>query len=231
MEHRLSAGCASLDGLLSGGFGPGKVSLIYGEASTGKTTLALMTLSSYLKSTPNGRAFYVDADRKLSTSRMMQILGDNAELLRRLLVWRPSSFSEQTELIERLMFFPSISSAQVIIDSITGLYRLEAGDSERTFKANKDLNRQLGFLSEIANSYKAFVLLTGQVHGIPDSEAPQAEMVAERLLRYWSDVVLRLEVTPRAGIRQAILEKPKSDNNICRFMLSDRGVEEAGSDW
>jgi len=231
LERRLSAGCTSLDGLLGGGFGLGKVSLIYGEASTGKTTLALMVTARYLRSAPNGRAFYVDADRKLSTNRMTQILGDESDLLERLLVWRPDSFSEQTEIIERLTSFPSINSAHIVVDSITSLYRFEAGDAEKTFKANKSLNRQLGFLSEIAKASRSYVLLTGQVHGVPESETPQAEMVAQRLLRYWSDVILRLEMTPRAGIRQAVLEKPKTSDNICRFMLSDRGIEEAGSEW
>jgi len=38
---RIPTGCPPIDELLGGGFRFGEVSLVYGEASTGKTTLAL----------------------------------------------------------------------------------------------------------------------------------------------------------------------------------------------
>jgi len=231
MERRLSTGCGSLDEILSSGFRFGKVSLIYGEASTGKTTLALSSVIRLLRGDLNQKAFYIDADNSLSSNRLMQIAGGDGGPLERLLIWRPRSFSEQTEIIERLPMHLSHEATPVVVDSITGLYRLDAGDPTRTFSVNKALNRQLGFLSETAKTREAAVLLIGQVHSVLGSETPQVEPVAQRLLRYWSDTVLRLEIAKMAGVREAVLEKPEEANKACRFRLSDAGVEEVKKPW
>jgi len=231
MERRLSTGCGVLDGVLGGGFRFGKVSLIYGEAATGKTTLALSCAISHLRADPGGKVFYVDADQRLSTNRLTQIAGpDGGSLLERLLIWRPRSFSEQTEVIEGLPTLLEHGATPVIVDSITGLYRLEAGDASRTFAINKALNRQLAFLSETAKTKGAAVLLMGQVHSVLGAEPPQVEPVAQRLLRYWSDTVLRLERTQTPGVRQAVLEKPETQG-ACRFGLSDAGLTDVERPW
>jgi len=231
MERRLSTGCGALDGVLGGGFRFGKISLIYGEAATGKTTLALSCTISHLRADPGGKVFYVDADQRLSTSRLTQIAGpDGGGLLGRLLIWRPRSFSEQTEIIEGLPTLLEHGATPVIVDSITGLYRLEAGDATRTFAVNKALNRQLAFLSETAKTKGAAVLLMGQVHSVLGAEPPQVEPVAQRLLRYWSDTVLRLERAQTPGVRQAVLEKPET-REACRFGLSDAGLTDVERPW
>jgi hypothetical protein len=114
----------------------------------------------------------------------------------------------------------------VVVDSITGLYRLEAGDSDRTFIVNKELNRQLGFLSETAKTIDAAVLIIGQVHSVIGSETPQLEPVARRLLRYWSDTVLKLEMTGTMGVRQAVLERDEMVPAACRYVLKDVGIRD-----
>ncbi|MFQ6054114.1 MAG: ATPase domain-containing protein [Candidatus Bathyarchaeia archaeon] len=231
LGRRLSTGCDAVDGILGGGFRFGEVSLVYGEASTGKTTIALSCVVNHLRGALEARAFYIDADHRLSTHRLMQMAGgDGDRLLERILIWRPRSFSEQTEIVERMPNLLTRRSTPVVVDSITGLYRLDAGDAERTFIVNKELNRQLGFLSETAKTRDAAVLLVGQVHSIP-GETPQVEPVAQRLLRYWSETVLRLEATPTPGMRQAVLEKPGGEQRACRFILSDAGLTDVRRGW
>jgi len=223
---RLPTGCAPLDEMLGGGFRFGDVSLIYGEASTGKTTLTMSCVASHLRGDRWAKAYYLDSDRKLSTKRLLQVADGDDGILERLLVWRPEGFSAQAELIEGLPDLLPAKETPVVVDSITGPYRLEAGDSKRTFRANKELNRQLGFLSETAKTRDAAVLVVGQVHGILDSDSSQVEPVAQRLLRYWSDTVLKLESTSMVSIRQATLEKPADPPRACRFKLSETGLEE-----
>jgi len=232
MGRRLSTGCDAIDSILGGGFGFGKISLIYGEASTGKTALALSCVINYLRGDPSAKAFYIDVDHKLSTNRLMQIAGgDGDHLLARLLIWRPHSFSEQTAIVERLPTLLTRRATPVVVDSITGLYRLEAGDAERTFIVNKELNWQLGFLSETAKTRGAAVLLVGQVHSILSSETPQIEPVARRLLQYWSDTVLKLETTQATGVRQAVLEETEGAPKACRFILSETGLTDVRPGW
>jgi len=229
MDHRLPTGCAPLDRFLGGGFRFGEVSLVYGEASTGKTTIALSCLANLLRSDRWAKAYYVDSDQKLSTDRLTQVMGGDELLLERLLVWRPGSFSEQTEVIEGLLDLQG--GVPVVVDSVTGQYRLEAGDAQKTFSANKELNRQLGFLSETAKARDAAVLVTGQVHGVMSVESSQVEPVAKRLLNYWSDAVIRLEMTSIQAVRQAVVEKPGGRAGACRFMLAETGLKEAERPW
>ncbi len=230
MERRLPTGCTPLDEVLGGGFRFGEVSLVYGEASTGKTTLALTCALNHLRGDPWAKACYVDSDQKLSTKRLTQVAGGDGPLLERLLVWRPRGFSEQTEVIEGLYGLPH-EGMPVVVDSITGPYRLEAGDPRKTFSSNKELNRQLGFLSETAKTKGSAVLVVGQVHGVLAADSAQVEPVAKRLLSYWSDAVLRLETTSIQSVRQAFLEKPPKRTAACRFMLAESGIKEAERVW
>ena len=104
----------------------------------------------------------------------------------------------------------------VVVDSITGLYRLEAGDPARSFSENKELNHQLGVIREMALTTASAFLLTGQVRSVIGSPTPEVEPVAERLLRFWSDAVLRLDATPVPGVRHATLEKPETSSSSTR---------------
>ena len=222
---RLPTGCAALDNVLKGGFRTGEVSLIYGEASTGKTTLALSCVLNHLRSDSWAKAYYIDSDQKLSTMRLTQVADGEDHLLERLLIWKPRSFSEQTELIEGLHQLLPEGKTSIVVDTMTGMYRLEAGDSKKTFATNKELNRQLGFLSEAAKTKGAAILILGQVHSILGADPSQVEPVARRLLTYWSDVVLRLEPTSIKSVRQAAVEKPEA-SGTCRFRLGEEGIKE-----
>ena len=227
---RLPTGCPPIDDLLGGGFRFGEVSLIYGEASTGKTTLALSCTTRHLQSDPWAKAFYVDSDGKLSTQRMTQITGGDEGLLERLLIWRPENFKQQTEVIEDISELLPAEGTPLIVDSVTGLYRLEAGDPQKTFRTNKELNRDLGFLSETAKARQIAVLVTGQVRSIL-GDSPQVEPVAHRLLKYWSETVLKLESTSIQTVRQATLEKPTEEPKSVRFKLADSGLGEVERPW
>ncbi len=226
MERRLPTGLSPLDELLGGGFRYGAVSLIYGEAATGKTTIAIASLARHLERDPWAKAYYIDSDNKLSTNRLTQITED-PKVLERLLIWRSMSFSEQGRTIESLPDLLPNGNIPVVVDSITGPYRLETGSSAKTFRSNKELNRQLGFLSETAKTRDSAILVTGQVHSILDRDPPEVEPVAQRLLGYWSDTILKLEITSIQGVRQAILEKPGEERRSCRFKLGETGIEEA----
>ena len=228
MEH-LTSGCTALNNILNGGFRYGDVSLIYGEASSGKTTLTTSVVINHLFGDQWNKAYYIDSDGKLSIRRLVMIAGGDESILKRLIIWTPKTFEEQSLIIESLPSVIIEEKAVVIIDSITGPYRFKAGDSRLTFTANKELNRELGYLSEVAKTKDAAVIIVGQVHSVMDSDFQAVEPVANRLLRYWSDVILKLETTTVIGVRQALLEKP--DGGACRFKLSDIGITEVSRTW
>ncbi len=217
--RRLSTGFGPLDQVLDGGFPAGALTLIYGEAGTGKTIIAASAIAQYLASNPGGKAYYIDADGKLPIDLLLDLTGDE-DTLRRLYIWRPQSLWEQTLIAERL---PDLAHGEpIVFDSITGLYRLKA--AEGAFRASKELNHQLGFLAEAARRGGSPILLLGQVHSILEPPGG-VEPVADRLLRYWCSTILRLERV-RDAIRRAVREKPKPERS-CLYRIGQGGLMEA----
>jgi RecA/RadA recombinase len=225
-KTRISTGIPSLDLLLGGGFHSKAINLIYGEATTGKTTLALTTVFHHLSHQPSANALYLDIDNKLNVKRFKQIaLSQGKNLLQRIQLFTPESFSMQSDVLEQL---PELITGDLfIIDSITGLYRGETEDAEKTFRANKELNRQLGYLTEISKVKGSTMVLTGQVRNILDTRL--VEPVAQRLLRYWSETIIRLEKTTQPSNRYAILEKPEESKAPIILTINQSGITEEQS--
>lgn len=221
--RKIPTGVQGLDTLLGGGFNPSEVTLLYGAATSGKTTLALTAAFRHLKRQGDARCVMVDSDNKLNASRFKQIADiHGAGLLERFKVHVPYSFQEQEETLEHL---PQLEPVDILLlDSITGQYRAETSGEEETYQLNKELNRQLGFVSEVAKVTGCAVILTGQVRSILD--ANQIEPVAPRLLSYWCDTVLKLEKTPFPAQRQVTVEKPESRRGTLYLKITDRGVED-----
>ena len=217
---RVGAGVASLDALLGGGFAPAAVNVVYGEAATGKTTLCVSAALSHLGRHRACDVYFIDSDNKLNIGRLTQMARPwGPGVLRRLHLHVPGSFREQGETLESL---PGLGPLDlVVVDSVTGLYRGETGDEERTYRVNKELNRQLGYITEMARGGGATFVLTGQVRSILDTQL--VEPVAPRLLGYWGSLVLRLERAPRPGVRQATLERPRG--GAVYLALGDAGLE------
>jgi DNA repair protein RadB len=222
-KTRTSTGIPSLDNLLGGGFHNKAINLIYGEATTGKTTLSLTTVFHHLNQQPSAKALYLDIDNKLNITRFEQIAKSQGKhLLTRIQLFNPESYSMQSNTLEHLPEL--IAGDLLVVDSITGLYRGETEDVEKTFRINKDLNRQLGYISEKAKTTGSTVLLTGQVRSILDTY--QVEPVAQRLLRYWCETIIRLEKTNQPNNRFAILEKPEESKAPIILTINQSGITE-----
>jgi RecA/RadA recombinase len=226
--NRISTGIKSLDGLLDGGFQVGEINLIYGEATTGKTTLCLTTVFHHLSHNRPSKAVFLDIDNKLNVSRLKQISSHKGDdLLLRIQLFTPESFNRQSDALE---YLPELIKGDLlVVDSITGLYRGETENAEATFRANKELNRQLGYLSEIAKTSGSTILLTGQVRSVLDTK--QIEPVAQRLLRYWSSIIICLEKGTAPGTKLAILEKPEEFKSPILLTVNKSGMTEAYNEY
>lgn len=201
------------------------ITLLYGEATVGKTTSLISLAVNHLIGNPFSKVYFIDSDGKLSVDRIIQVAGPNSQVvLSKINILRPQSYKEQNLIIsninERLE-----RKGILIIDSITGLYRLEAGDSEKTFETNKVLNHYLAHLKELALTKEAAVIISGQVRSVLNTPT-EIEPVAPRLLNYWSDYIIKLETTLYTNMRQATLEKPLPIGT-CIIEISDIGIKEA----
>jgi len=220
---RIPSGIPSLDRLLGGGFHKAALNLIYGEANTGKTTLLLTTTFYHLQHNKSANVVYLDIDNKLNAVRLEQIArSQGANLLKRIRLYTPKNYRNQGDVFEHL---PVLSNQDIlVIDSITGLYRGETEDSKKTFAVNKELNRQLGYLTEINKTTGSTIMLTGQVRSKIDTM--QIEPVARRLLEYWSNTIIRLEKTGNPENRQATIEKPDKTTTPILLTIDKTGFKE-----
>jgi len=234
LKRTITTGCGTLDLLLDGGLLLGEVVLIYGEAETGKTTLAMQCAINAVRM--GLKTLYVDSDGTFSPARLTQIAkSDWNEVASYIMVFKPQSFEEQADLIDHLHAYLRGNTRFLVVDTITTLYRLEVGSKKETFNLNRELNRQLAFLVEITRRKNITTLLTSQVRSVPSSEPAEKapiEPVGTRVLRFWTDKVLKFERTSKGDVISVSLEKPAKHNERMQgyFRISDEGIKEDEGD-
>jgi len=224
--YRIPTGCKSLDSLLGGGLPSGKLTLVYGEAETGKTSLAIQCAVNSAKM--GYRNIFVDADGSFIPERLYQIAGDIAEeVSMMIIVMRPKDFQEQAEIINNLDRYVIARVGLVIIDTITSLYRAALTSSQEVFSLNRELNHQVATLAEVSKSYSVPILLTSQVRGVINQEGPAVEPVATRVLKFWSDIVILLK-KEKAGFITAKIEKPLLNGRaeLCYLSIESSGIRD-----
>lgn len=175
------------------------------------------------------KTIFIDADRTFSPERLVQIaLQDSEEALQSIIVFTPSTFKEQSNLIDELEKFISGSLGLIVFDTITSLYRAEIASKEDAFRANRELNRQIAMLAHIAKKFQIPVLITSQVRSVLTETDAYIEPVASRVLRYWSSSIIGLFRTSRRGVIRAIVERSAGvDKKIAFYLLVDEnGVSE-----
>jgi len=222
---RLRTGSPSIDALLKDGLPLRRIAFVYGEASAGKTLLALHYALQAAQD--DFKVFYVDSDQSFSAQRLEQLPG-GVELAERIVIFRPDDFRDQMRIIEGVEGVLTKSPALLVIDSITGLYRATDDAPNKVFARSRALNRQLAYLNDLAVRFELWILLTGQVHSSPAGRQWMIEPVATRTLLHWSDLILRLRHTARSDVRECIVEKidgREVNGPRTLFRIGDEGIE------
>ena len=144
-----------------------------------------------------------------SVERLKQLTPDFKEVLDRIIFLRPTNFAEQKKAFERLKDLVKADEiGLVIVDTIAMLYRLELGQAEKVYDVNKDLGRQIGWLTEIARKKSIPVLIANQVYSNFD-ERDKVNLVGGDILKYGSKCLIELQITPDRK-RRAVVKKHRS---------------------
>jgi len=224
----LSTLTPSLDQLLGGGFHTGYLSLVYGEASTGKTTLSVQC--AVAASRRSLKTLYVDSDQSFSHQRLLQIIGSgNTDVCENIIVFLPQSFLEQSKIVESLENYITKRVGLVVIDTMTSLYRTALGGSAMTFDLNRELNRQLAYLVELSSRHNLTSIITGQVRSRVDDVGWKVEPVARRTLFHWPKTILRLKSTVDTNIKEVRLERSHSGDvadKRCYLEMTEQGLRD-----
>ena len=224
MDTVISSGSQLFDQLLNGGYETNVITTVYGPAGSGKSTLSLLAAIAMAKT--RKKVIFIDTEGGFSVTRIMQLCDNNAEILEKILIFRPTSFNEQMHHILKLKSMINEKIGIIIVDTISMLYRLELGKNEGVKHINNQLSIQIAHLTDIARTSHIPILLTNQVYS--DFEIPDnVKMVGGDLLDYGSKCLIELRKfrTKRA----AIIKKHRSieEGRKIIFQFCNKGILEA----
>ncbi len=187
----------------------GRVTLVYGNAGSGKTNLCLWVLSK----TP-GPALYLSTEGTIPAPLL-----DRYSLVDREFYFREAFSLEDlsVQLVGMLAEGSLGDFKSICVDSVNAHYRYEVAGRQ---DANKLLNALLAALSYAASRFGSRVVLTAQVREEEGEHVPSGYDV----LSFWSDVILRAR---RSGdLRELEAVKPEELRGLrFAFRISERGVE------
>ena len=136
-----------------------EINCIYGPASSGKTTLALMMAIEVART---GKVLFIDTENGFSFERFKQIAGQDYEkLLERIFIIKVGSFEDQCKKIQQALKIADKFNL-IIVDSLSVHYRKEIHKDAK--KTNNELSQQMQIFSQITQDFKIPVLLTNQVY-------------------------------------------------------------------
>lgn len=169
----------------------GEINCIYGPATSGKTTLAI--LASIEAAKKGGRVLFIDTEGGFSIDRFKQMAGDNyIDLLQRIIIFRVRSFEEQTQKIKDIYRIINKFNL-VVVDSLSVFYRKAIHENLKD--TNEKMIEQLRILSHIVKEYQIPVLLTNQVYAKPGTDEDM--MVGGEMVKKFAKKLISLHVEPR----------------------------------
>jgi len=225
---QILTGCGCIDSNLGGGVSPESITLIYGEPETGKTTLAMQcavncALQGY-------KTLFMDCDSTFSAKRLSQVAaGKFEEIAELIILMKPNDFREQTAVVDRLSDYTAKNFGLVIIDTVTSLYRVNIAEhSEKTFRLNRELNRQMAVLAQTAKTQKIPVVVTSQVRSVFNEISVSVAPVATRVLKFWADTIIAMKPTENPQVIKVVLEKtPRMAQEVtCYLRIDETGLRD-----
>ncbi|MDQ1371638.1 MAG: repair and recombination protein RadB [Candidatus Thermoplasmatota archaeon] len=220
MSH-VAIGSAGLDGLLEGGLEGGSITLLFGEAGTGKTNICLQVARNV--ASQGKKVIYIDTEG-VSLERLKQICGDEfEEVMKNILFFEPHNFDDQEKLVEKAVRLAesSLEVGVIILDSATIHYRLTRNDEERGTR--RSLSNQLAKLLGVARNKGMPILLTSQVY--TDIEKGTFEPLGGHVLMHNAKAIVRLDKVA-ASTRRAVIIKHRhlEEGKRADFKLTKDGV-------
>ena len=210
LNNRIPTGSKILDLMLDGGYEKDVITTIYGPAGSGKTVLCLLCSINIART--GKKIVYVDCEGGFSLERFRQICyhltQDYKKILDNIIFLRPTSFAEQKSSFEKLKGIVNDKVGLIVVDTIAMLYRLELGKIEDVHEVNRELSKQISYLTEIARNKKIPVLIANQVYTDFDDK-DKVNIVGGDVLKYGSKCLIELQITPNSN-RRLILRKHRS---------------------
>ncbi|MHA1155811.1 MAG: AAA family ATPase [Candidatus Heimdallarchaeota archaeon] len=208
-----------------------KVVHIYGEAGSGKTTVAVQLAVGY--SLKNKKVIYIDTEGKVSGEKIKNIVSEENfdKVNKNIKIYFPRDFEKQHDLIQKLEFYLSNQNiGAIIIDTMTNLYRQAMLFKKDTKILYEKLAYEVAFLRKLSRDRNITIILVNQatmpkaIKNEDDSLSYNYERInpaAKAIMSYWADREIIL-VSHGWGNFEARI--PGEFERRVKFGINDEGI-------
>lgn len=231
VTDKISTGSSCIDSHLQGGITPKTITMIYGEPETGKTTLAIQCAANCAIQL-NLKTLFIDCDNTFATERLSQISQERFnEAAEKIILMRPNDFVEQAAVVDNLAEYIGKNFGLVVVDTFNSLYRAKMAEvstkAKASFAVNRELNRQIALLAQIAKIQHIPIIVTSQVRAIFDEAYTSVAPVATRVMQFWSDTTIALKPTENPQIIKGILHRDHNpQEETCYLRITQNGIHD-----
>ena len=220
---RCSTGSELIDNVLEGGLENEVTTTVYGPSGSGKTNIAILAA---LYNAKDSKIIFIDTEGGFSIDRVKQMFPDTHERrLKNLIIFKPTTFKEQTELFRNLEKFSEEHKPKlIVVDSLSMLYRLELGERE-AYEVNKEMARQIGVLRKISHKLVIPILLTNQVYADFDKKN-DIKMVGGDLMKYTSKCIIKLELSEHGRLLKLLKHRSIPIKEV-QFKITQKNIEKS----
>jgi DNA repair protein RadB len=191
----------------------GLITLIYGPAASGKTTIALEATLDYAK---RGRVLFIDSENGFSIDRLRQMNLECEEILDNIVVLNMKNFSEQIKVFNNLEMMMKVGKFKVLIVDTMGMQYRKALQEGNYQYVNEKVFTSLKTLRDLAYKYDIPVLILNQIYTNMEGENIG---VGGNLIKNFGKYLIELKNNPRRAIMLKPFEK------IIHFEINDVGTK------
>jgi RecA/RadA recombinase len=216
----LPTGAPPIDRLLEGGLHIGEVTSVFGEAATGKSTLAYQSLINIARMGLS--VVYIDTEHKFIARRIAQIETE-IDLFDYIEVFQPETLTQQMQYLKNLNNkIKKKPFGLLVIDTISNLYRLELTSIEKHIALRRLIEQHFARIHGLTRRHSLFTLIISQVRSYRGKISP----IGEDCLYAYSRKVLELRKGLINHKRFAILRKGNSSmiDESLPYEITEKGV-------